>query len=118
MSLWHCLDCGALTGGSVGAPRCASCGSASVRWVDFKPMGQITATGASWGAAGLAENAATNTMPAQTCETCRHQVSIGAGYCNNAKVFTAPDGWIRISCEAMGNFCGAWAAKDQPPREG
>lgn len=30
MSIWLCNNCGAATGGSVGAPKCESCGSLQV----------------------------------------------------------------------------------------
>ena len=35
MSLWVCQDCKALTSGSGGELRCASCGSLNVVWADL-----------------------------------------------------------------------------------
>jgi hypothetical protein len=37
MSLWVCRKCGKLTGGSLGAPRCAACGSLNVARAEFHP---------------------------------------------------------------------------------
>jgi len=35
MSLWICTKCKAITGGSVGSPQCAVCGSFEVERADF-----------------------------------------------------------------------------------
>jgi hypothetical protein len=127
MSLWLCNECGAFTGGSTGAPRCASCGSLNVGWAQVTVSGQLTQTGTTptmtppltdarldkirAGQGGLFGPhdllAELDRLKARRCETCvaGQTFTYGHRVCDLTPAFR---GVGPTTCATLGNGCNAW----------
>jgi hypothetical protein len=106
MSIWRCLECGGVTGGSVGAPRCSPCGSFSVvRWEPEQLLQTTISTTVQPCPSCAAKDAELADLKARTCATCCHRSTFNrVDYCERTTIHYNQS----QRCDLFGNVCGGW----------